>query len=179
MKGGYAMAKNRIAMLRKEQGMNQRELGERLGVGQTTVSAWETGKNEPDNDSMNTMAQMFGVSIGYLAGYENDEITRGLTQEQIRARYEEKEREKEIAAYLKAEERERQGFSDEEIEEYYDSTYEERAKQIFLCSYSSYEEEIYEFFDFLAMSCISDLHHMNIGFINGAPVIIDYAGYDE
>ena len=71
------------------------------------------------------------------------------------------------------------GYSDEEIEEYYDSTYEERAKQIFLCSYSSYEEEIYEFFDFLAMSCISDLHHMNIGFINGAPVIIDYAGYDE
>ena len=62
------MAKNRIAMLRKEQGMNQRELGERLGVGQTTVSAWETGKYEPDNDSMNTMAQMFGVSIGYLAG---------------------------------------------------------------------------------------------------------------
>ena len=111
------MAKNRIAMLRKEQGMNQRELGARVGVGQTTVSAWETGKNEPDNDSMNTMAQMFGVSIGYLAGYENDEITRGLTQEQIRARYEEKEREKEIAAYLKAEERERQGFSDEEIEE--------------------------------------------------------------
>lgn len=111
------MAKNRIAMLRKEQRMNQRELGERLGVGQTTVSAWETGKNEPDNDSMNTMAQMFGVSIGYLVGYENDEITRGLTQEQIRARYEEKEREKEIAAYLKAKERERQGFSDEEIEE--------------------------------------------------------------
>ena len=71
------------------------------------------------------------------------------------------------------------GYSDEEIEEYYDSTYEERAKQIFLCSYASYEEEIYEFFDFLAMSCISDLHHMNIGFINGAPVIIDYAGYDE
>lgn len=111
------MAKNRIAMLRKEQGMNQRELGERLGVGQTTVSAWETGKNEPDNNSMNTMAQMFGVSIGYLAGYENDEITRGLTQEQIRARYEEKEREKEIAAYLKAEESQRHGFSDEEIEE--------------------------------------------------------------
>ena len=39
--------------------------------------------------------------------------------------------------------------------------------------------EINEFFDFLAASCISDLHHMNIGFINGAPVIIDYAGYDE
>ena len=33
------MAKNRIAALRREAGLNQRQLGARLGVGQTTVSA--------------------------------------------------------------------------------------------------------------------------------------------
>ena len=72
------MERNRIAVLRKEQGMNQKELGMALGVGQTTVSAWETGKNEPDAASLRKMAQLFHVSIGYLIGYENDSH-RGLS----------------------------------------------------------------------------------------------------
>lgn len=73
------MPTNRINRLRKESGMNQKELGAMLGVGQTTVSAWETGKNEPDNESMNKMAKFFQVSIGYLMGYENNP-TAGLTR---------------------------------------------------------------------------------------------------
>ena len=32
-----------IAQLRKERGMTQEQLGERLGVSQRTVSRWETG----------------------------------------------------------------------------------------------------------------------------------------
>ena len=72
------MERNRIAVLRKEQGMNQKERGIALGVGQTTVSAWETGKNEPDAASLHKMAQLFHVSIGYLIGYENDSH-RGLS----------------------------------------------------------------------------------------------------
>lgn len=66
------MIKNRIGILRKEAGLNQRELGLKIGVGQTTISAWETGKNEPDNESMHKMSQLFHVSIGYLTGYENN-----------------------------------------------------------------------------------------------------------
>lgn len=62
--------------------MNQKELGQALGVGQTTVSAWETGKTEPDSVAMNKMAQMFHVSIGYLMGYEKESVTRGLSQEE-------------------------------------------------------------------------------------------------
>lgn len=65
------MPTNRINRLRKESGMNQKELGAMLGVGQTTVSAWETGKNEPDNESMHKTAKFFQVSIGYLMGYES------------------------------------------------------------------------------------------------------------
>ena len=76
------MAKNRIAELRREAGMNQRELGRELGVGQTTISAWETGKNEPDNESMHKMAKFFQVSIGYLMGYESSRVA-GLTQAEL------------------------------------------------------------------------------------------------
>ena len=65
------MTKNRIAALRREAGLNQKELGQKLGIGQTTVSAWEIGRNEPDNESMYKMAKFFQVSIGYLMGYES------------------------------------------------------------------------------------------------------------
>lgn len=92
------MNQNRIAPLRREANMNQRELGQRLGVGQTTISAWETGKNEPDSQSMNKMAQLFHVSIGYLMGYERDNGRRGLSaaewkreQEAIKHRLEQEE----------------------------------------------------------------------------------------
>lgn len=79
------MAQNRIAALRREAGLNQKELGQKLGVGQTTVSAWEIGRNEPDSAALNRMAQLFQVSIGYLAGYEKDNGRRGLSESEYQA----------------------------------------------------------------------------------------------
>ena len=93
------MPNNRISALRHEYGMNQRELGEKLGVGQTTVSAWEKGKNEPDHETLHKMAQLLNCSIGYLMGYENDEVTRGLSQEEIIRIHEERERAKNDAQF--------------------------------------------------------------------------------
>ena len=114
------MKNNRIGQLRRECGLNQRELGEKLGVGQTTVSAWETGKNEPDGEAMGKMAELFQVSIGYLMGHEAESLTRGLAPEKYEAlvreslrKREEQQREREIT-------RPRDNLSDmteEEIEE--------------------------------------------------------------
>lgn len=113
------MAKNRIGELRREHGMNQRELGIALGVGQTTVSAWETGKNEPDNEVMHKMAQMFRVSIGFLAGYEDGYVdgifTGGLTQAQLR-KIREQDEEEELAEEFLRQKGEIHGLSDREIE---------------------------------------------------------------
>lgn len=64
--------KRRIATLRRLKNMTQKELGQKLGVGQTTVSAWETGKTTPDVIQLRSMAQLFHVSIDYLLGYEAD-----------------------------------------------------------------------------------------------------------
>lgn len=61
---------NRITELRERHGLTQKELGQRLAVGQTTVSAWEKGKNEPSGKKLIEMAQMFGVTAGYLLGAE-------------------------------------------------------------------------------------------------------------
>lgn len=111
------MNKNRISSLRHDHRMNQRELGEKLGVGQTTVSAWEKGKNEPDHETLHKMAQLFRCSIGYLMGYENNEVTRGLTQEQIEEYFEEDEREKAIEEYERELAYQQSGLTPDEIEE--------------------------------------------------------------
>lgn len=118
------MAKNRIAMLRKEQGMNQKELGEKLGVGQTTVSAWETGKNEPDHTSLEKMTWLFHVSVGYLLGIEPESPSRGLTREeqqihgeQIWRETQAQEHQKEIEYAEKEFWEEKHGISEEEAAE--------------------------------------------------------------
>ena len=41
------MIGNKIRDLRKEKKLSQNELGKSIGVSQTTVTAWETGRAEP------------------------------------------------------------------------------------------------------------------------------------
>lgn len=60
---------NRIKESRKKFGMSQRQLGQLLGVSQTTISAWETGRNEPDIGSIFVMADHFDTTPKKLMGY--------------------------------------------------------------------------------------------------------------
>lgn len=59
---------NRIASLRRKLKLNQTQLAEKLGVTQTTVSAWETGKSEPSEEYQSLMADLFGTSVEFLMG---------------------------------------------------------------------------------------------------------------
>lgn len=110
------MPKNRIAELRRDHDMNQRELGEKLGVAQTTISAWERGQNEPDNAALYKMSKMFYASIEYIMGYGADDFKQGLTLEQCKElqqkreqeRWERRQYEEEVLEIERAEERERE-----------------------------------------------------------------------
>ena len=59
---------NRIASLRKERNLTQKEFGAIIGVAQNTICNWENGKREPDNESLKKMAFFFGCSTDYLLG---------------------------------------------------------------------------------------------------------------
>lgn len=48
--------------------MSQEKLAHMVGVGRTTVTMWETGKNEPDNATLMKLAALFGVSVDYILG---------------------------------------------------------------------------------------------------------------
>ena len=55
-----------IAALRKERGLTQQQLGEKLGVTGRTVSRWETGKYMPDLGVLQELAALLGVSVDTL-----------------------------------------------------------------------------------------------------------------
>lgn len=59
---------NRIAMLRKEHKISQKEFGSIIGVAQNTISNWENGNREPDFESLKKMASFFNCSTDYLLG---------------------------------------------------------------------------------------------------------------
>lgn len=57
-----------IRDLRKEKRVSQTELAKIVGVSQTTVTAWETGKAEPSSSAVSNLADYFNVTTDYLLG---------------------------------------------------------------------------------------------------------------
>lgn len=57
---------NKYKKLRKEINISQSELAGILGVSQTAISQWETGKYYPDVSTLKALAEIFCVSTDYL-----------------------------------------------------------------------------------------------------------------
>lgn len=55
-----------IKRLRQEKGLNQEQLAEHLHVTRQAVSNWETGKTQPDIETLTQIADFFGVSVERL-----------------------------------------------------------------------------------------------------------------
>lgn len=58
----------RLKELRIEKKMNQKELADKLGYKQNTISQWENGKRFMDTETLRIVADFFGVSSDYLLG---------------------------------------------------------------------------------------------------------------
>ena len=57
---------NLIALCRKEKGLTQAALAERLGVSDRAVSKWETGRSLPDADNMLELSRILGITVDEL-----------------------------------------------------------------------------------------------------------------
>lgn len=55
-----------LQALRKEQGLTQEQLAERIGVARRTVSRWETGANLPDLDVLVELSDFYAVDLREL-----------------------------------------------------------------------------------------------------------------
>ncbi len=63
-----------IKRLRIENDMTLEELGDKVGVGKSTVRKWENGIiANMKRDKIAKVASVFGVSPSYLMGWDNDE----------------------------------------------------------------------------------------------------------
>lgn len=71
----------RIRELRKQKHVAQKDLGTALGVGQSTVSAWERGRRSPEVDQLQKLSEYFEVSVDYLLGFDSAYGTAPRQQE--------------------------------------------------------------------------------------------------
>lgn len=84
---------DRLLKLRKEAGYTQSFVAKELGVAPQNYQGWEKGRRIPKKDSLEKLAKVFNVSVGYLLGetdnkeeYELLETMKQLpseTQEQL------------------------------------------------------------------------------------------------
>ena len=65
--------KNRLRALREEQGLTQKELGERVHVSRQSINAIETGKFDPSIWLAHDLAQFFRMTIEELFDFEGSE----------------------------------------------------------------------------------------------------------
>jgi transcriptional regulator with XRE-family HTH domain len=63
----------RIAQKRKELGLSQEALGEKLGVSRQSIYKWESDAALPEIDKLVTLSRLFGLSVGALLGVEAEE----------------------------------------------------------------------------------------------------------
>lgn len=64
----------KIKTLRKQRGLTLEAIGERVGVGKSTVRKWETGEiKNMGRDKIALLAEALGVTPAYLMGWESEE----------------------------------------------------------------------------------------------------------
>lgn len=61
---------NHIKTARKAAGLTQAELAQKIGVTQGNLSAWETGRWEPEAATLKKLAETLGCSTDYLLAAE-------------------------------------------------------------------------------------------------------------
>ena len=84
----------RLKDLRKQAGLTQVEVAEKLGISQPAYASWERGAKKPTQENLVKIAQILNVSVDYLVGnseekadeLENIELlfrmnSKGLTDE--------------------------------------------------------------------------------------------------
>lgn len=59
-----------IQLCRKEKGMTQKDLADRIGVSDKTISKWENGNSVPDTEILTSLCQSLDISVNELLSGE-------------------------------------------------------------------------------------------------------------
>lgn len=69
--------------LRVISGFTQKEIAQKLDCSQSTITMWETGKRQPDIETLERIADLFNVDMNFLIGTSNN-TTKILNENQHR-----------------------------------------------------------------------------------------------
>ncbi len=73
----------RIIMLRRQKGLTQNTLAQRMGVTSQAVSKWETGRALPDLSRIDELADVLGVAVTYLLWGDDQEQKGSVNRDAI------------------------------------------------------------------------------------------------
>ncbi len=76
-----------IKKRRKELGLAQSMMAMQLGVGQTTVSGWETGRSTPSLKKPQKIAALLGCSVSYLVQEDESKRSEPVWKENLLSRF--------------------------------------------------------------------------------------------
>ena len=65
------MLKDNIKKARLDAGLTQKEVAEKLGVAQAQYARWENGGRNPKDETVEKLADIFGVSFEILKGRDD------------------------------------------------------------------------------------------------------------
>lgn len=77
--------KEKLVALRKEKGLTQSAVAEKLDVSRQAISRWESGVALPSTDNLKSLSALYGVPVDYLLNSDTEEqrVTKGLEAENI------------------------------------------------------------------------------------------------
>ena len=68
------MLSEKLYKLRKNSGLSQEQLAEKLNVSRQAISKWESGTAVPESEKLVTISTYFGVSVDYLLKDEEEKL---------------------------------------------------------------------------------------------------------
>ena len=71
----------RLKKVRKDRGYTQVSLAEALGVSKGSVAMWETGKRNPEFETLDALLTLLDVQYDYLTGKSDEEVHNNHTEE--------------------------------------------------------------------------------------------------
>ena len=72
---------NRLKELRKQKGLTQQGLADEISVSKITVLRWENEERQIKPEKAQQLADYFGVSVGYLLGYEEAKTLENILKD--------------------------------------------------------------------------------------------------
>ena len=74
---------NRLKELRKQKGLTQQGLADKISVSKITILRWENEERQIKPEKAQQLAEYFGVSVGYLLGYEPKGMPKRSIYEEV------------------------------------------------------------------------------------------------